>query len=57
MTEQIERHLDYVKKDGSHPKSKYREWLKKSKIRSERRKAKVDPECQPTYNKYQGWEY
>jgi hypothetical protein len=57
MQEQIERHMDWPKKDGSHKKSKYRDFLKKSKTREERRKAKLDPECQPTYNKYQGWEY
>ena len=57
MTEQIERHLDFIKKDGSHPKSRYRQHLKKSKKRMERRKAKLDPEAQPTYKKYKGWEY
>ncbi len=41
--EQIERHMDIPKKDGSHHKSKYRDWLKKSKVRVERRKAKLDP--------------
>ena len=57
MTEQIERHVDIPKKDGSHRKSGYRDYLKKSKKRMERRKAKLDPECQATYKKYQGCEY
>ena len=57
MTEQIERHMDHPKKDGSHRKSRYRDYLKKSKKRMERRKAKLDPECQATYKKYQGCEY
>jgi hypothetical protein len=57
MSEQIERYFDHPKKDGSHRKSRYREYLKKSKKRMERRKAKLDPECQATYNKFQGWEY
>ena len=57
MTEQIERYMDFPKKDGSHKRSKYRDFLKKSKKRLERRKAKLDPECHPTYKKYQGWEY
>jgi hypothetical protein len=57
MNEQIERHMDFPKKDGSHKRSRYRDFLKKSKKREERRKAKLDPECQPTYKKYEGWEY
>jgi hypothetical protein len=57
MNEQIERHMDFPKKDGSHKRSRYRDFLKKSKKREERRKAKLDPECQPTYKKYHGWEY
>lgn len=57
MAEQIERHMDCIKKDGSHKKVGFRDHLKKSKKRQERRKAKLDPECQPTYGKYQGWEY
>ncbi len=31
-------------------------FLKRSKRRKERRKAKVNPECVPTYGKYKGYE-
>ena len=36
-------------------KTQWRGYFKKSKNRSERRRAKLDPECQPLYNKYSGW--
>jgi len=29
--------------------------LKRAKVRGERREAKRDPECQPTYGRYGGW--
>lgn len=32
-------------------------YMKKTKARFERRKAKQNPECFPTYNKYRGWEW
>jgi hypothetical protein len=32
-------------------------FMKRSKAKFERRKAKLNPECFPTYNKYRGWEY
>ena len=35
---------------------KYRKYLKKKKIRLERRKAKENPETQPTYGKYYGYQ-
>jgi hypothetical protein len=57
MSEQIERYFDSPKKGGEHKQSKYRKYLKKSKIREERRKAKQDPECFDTYRKYKGYEY
>ena len=57
MAEQIERHMDKVKRGGEHPAFDARRFSEKQKKREERRKAKIDPECQPTYNKYQGWEY
>ena len=57
MAEQIERYFDNVKPGGEHPTTKRRKLYKKQKAREERRKAKLDPECQPTYNKYEGWEY
>ena len=57
MSVKIERHFDHPKKDGSHKQSVFRKWLKKSKIRTERRKAKLNPEAFPAYRKFQGWEY
>jgi hypothetical protein len=35
--------------------SRAKRWLKKQKARLERRKAKKDPESNPTYGKYNGW--
>ena len=34
----------------------YHRWLKKQKTRTERRRAKKDPESQPAYGKYRGYE-
>ena len=34
----------------------YHAFLKRQKVRIERRRAKRDPECVPGYGKYQGWE-
>jgi hypothetical protein len=43
--------------DGSsRRKGGYHQLLKKLKNRLERRKAKKNPEAQPTYKKYKGWE-
>lgn len=36
--------------------SAYHQWLKKQKARFERHKAKRDPEAQPAYGKYKGYE-
>jgi hypothetical protein len=36
--------------------SSHHQFIKKRHVRLERRKAKKDPEVQPTYRKYQGWE-
>ena len=48
------------KADGNSRKSKsgkcYHWWLKKWKARQERRKAKKNPNCNPGYGKYRGWE-
>lgn len=44
------------KADGSSHKSNYHRFLKKRKNRLERKKAKCDPETQPTYGKYYGYE-
>lgn len=32
-------------------------WDKKKKHRIERRRAKLDPECDPCYRKYKGYEW
>jgi hypothetical protein len=43
--------------DGkSKRKNDYHSLLKKNKNKSERRRAKLDPETQPAYGKYKGWE-
>jgi hypothetical protein len=34
----------------------YHRYLKRAKARIERRRAHIDPECQPYYGKYRGWE-
>jgi len=34
----------------------YHQFIKRRKSRIERRKAKLNPSCQPTYGKYAGWE-
>lgn len=34
----------------------YHKHLKRQKVKAERRRAKADPECQPAYRKYKGWE-
>ena len=55
--EQIEHHWDRTKRGGEKRKCAYRKANKKDKIRVERRRAKKDPECDPHYRKYMGWEY
>lgn len=34
----------------------YHRFLKRRKVRLERRRANADPECQPAYGKYAGYE-
>lgn len=34
----------------------YHRYLKKSKLRKERRRARQNPECLPCYRKYRGYE-
>ena len=34
----------------------YHQYIKKKKRQIERRRAKSDPECQPLYGRYKGWE-
>lgn len=41
--------------DGSNGGSWHR-CIKKKKLRNERRRAKRNPECQPAYRKYSGYE-
>jgi hypothetical protein len=54
---QIEKHMDRKMRPRrgciGHSHSIY----KKIKHRRERRRAKVDPECTPEYNRYDGWEW
>ena len=55
-TEQIERFMDGMRR--KHSNNHYsRRWMKKVKIRQERRRAKANPECVVKYRKYYGWEY
>lgn len=57
LTQQIERRLDHLlaSKRGvvthSHREDKAR------KHRAERRRAKREPECQPRYRRFHGWEW
>ena len=64
--EQIERNMVWkweqeLKKEKHWRKIRKRSgrtvYMKKMKARFERRKAKQNPECFPTYNKYRGWEW
>lgn len=48
LTEQADGHS----KRGSG----YHQFIKKRKIRTERRRAKIDPQVVPTYRRYRGWE-
>jgi len=41
---------------GISRRANYHKWLKRQKARAERRKAKQNPECTPTYGRYKGWE-
>ena len=36
-------------------KCRQKKYHRKLKVRTERRRAKRDPECNPQYNKYKGW--
>jgi hypothetical protein len=35
--------------------SRWRKWFKQAKVRRERRRAKMNPECTPEYNRYHDW--
>lgn len=52
MRVRLEEQADGKSKRGNG----YHQYLKRSKHRAERRRAKADPECQPAYGKYAGWE-
>lgn len=52
LTEQIEHHMHCW---GG--KNRSQRWVKTQKHRTERRRAKANPECPPYYRKYSGWEY
>lgn len=43
------------KADGKGWGIRIRAYVKRRKRRLERRKAKLAPDCQPTYTKYRGW--
>ena len=38
-------------------RSNWRGFEKKAKVRVERRRAKLNPECPPYYKRFSGWEY
>lgn len=46
---------EQVDRAGGKYNRTYRHWLKKMKIRVERRRAKNDPECLPAYRKHRGY--
>lgn len=49
--------VENIGKKKNNTDRKYRKYLKKSLIRRERRKLKKDPEADPEYKKYDGWEH
>ena len=56
---QIERHLDNTL-GVKHPYGESRhskKWLKQQKLRGERHRANIDPETQPNYRSYAGWDW
>lgn len=55
MTTDKPRRVKVEKADGSGGSKRHTE-IKKRKNRLERKAAKQDPECQPGYGKYRGWE-
>ena len=59
LTAQIERKLDHLfgvsKPWGEVRFSK--KFVKRQKLRVERHRAKIDPECQPLYRRYSGWDW
>jgi hypothetical protein len=45
-----------VEKADGYSGGNYHRWLKRAKARAERRQAKQNPECNPGYGRYRGWE-
>lgn len=37
-------------------RSQYKQFCKRRKIKHERQKARIDPECAPTYGRYMGYD-
>lgn len=56
-TEQIEYDKDQVFSTRKGAKRHSHKKVKKTKHKHERRRAKANPECNPEYNKYDGWEW
>ena len=42
---------------GRNRHAAYRKFMKRQKVRAERRRAKSDPDCTPGYKKHSGWEW
>jgi len=61
LRDQIERHLQHIMRERSSKPYRInrssKAWDKKVKHRTERRRAKLDPECITAYRRYSGWEY
>ena len=60
--EQLEAHIDKTapwnpKKPWKIQRTMWRRLYKRMKNRRERRRAKLDPSCEPEYKRYHGWEY
>lgn len=56
MGKTFKRNLGEQADGKSKRKNDYHSFLKKSKNKKERRKCNIDPEVQPTYGKYKGYE-
>ena len=55
-TEQIENKLSYIISSKKAKRTSNKK-DKQIKNRHERRRANINPECEPFYGKYYGWEY
>ena len=54
---QIERKLEHRFRSRWGIVYTSKKWLKKLKLRAERRRAKLNPEYPPAYRKYSGWDW